>query len=639
MSLLQGRSGAKSGRRFVIDLQKAERAFKEGRHKDVEQICTEVLEARPDNCHACQLMAELRIKQQRIDEAMTWIERARSIEPNNPRSLNLLGRVLDYRGDVAGAEAAFRKAVEGDPEYPDAQANLGHALRRTGRSAEAEQCFRQAIRFDREHGLANLSLGAMLYEQRRPELAVPHLQAGIQRELSNRAGQYILAIALHELGRLDEAITAYRRLVAAGDEDPSVLSGLASALEATGETDCAIAGFEAALELDPEHAPAAAGLAGVFTVSGRAAEALRLLAPLIDRGDAPASLHIAHARALRALGRESEALLHLADLLGRPLRPEELAPAHHLVGDLLDARGEYERAFAHYRRANRLRAGRYQPERHSAFVSRLIGVFSRERLDSLPRGSESDIPVFIVGMPRSGSSVIEQIIAMHSRGAGAGPLPHMDLGAGRIGRYNHDGLPYPECVSVLRERDFRELSAAYLGRLFQESDRARRIVDSMWLNYLHLGLIELLFPNARVIHCRRDALDVGLACYFNAFGDEGEPFSCDLGHIGHYYREYQRLMAHWRVTLKLRMLELDYEALVASPEVESRRIMEFLALPWDPACLDFHQSPRLVRSWSYGQLRRPIHAGHVGHWRHYERHVAPLREALAAGAPTGHPDK
>ena len=634
VNLLQSKARAKSGRRVVIDLQKAERALKEGLHKDVEQLCNDVLEESPDSVHACQVMAELRLRQRRFDEGMVWIERARSIEPDNPRSMNLLGRVLDHRGDLPGAESAYRKAIEGDAGYADALANLGDVLQRVGRGPESEQFFRQAIRNDREHGLANLSLGAMLYAQRRPELAVPHLQTGIQRELSNRAGQYTLAVALQELGRLDEAITAFRRLVAAGDDDPSVYARLGNVLEATGDLDGALAGYESALEIEPGYPRAAAGLAGILTISWRAGEAIKLLEPLIDRGDAPACLHIAYARALKTLGRHDAALLHLADLVKRPLEPEEFVPAHHLLGDLLDARGEYDRAFAQHRRANRLRASRYDGQGHEEFVTRLIAIYSREMMDALPRGSSSDTPVFIVGMPRAGASLVEQIIATHPRAAGVGALPHIDLGAGRIGRYNNVNLAYPECMPMLSERYLRELSAAYLARLFSESERARRVVDSMWVNYQHLGLIELMFPKAHVIHCRRALLDNGLACFLHAFGDAGEPFSCNFADIGHYYGQYIRLMDHWRSMSRLPILDVDYETLVRAPEAESRRILEFLGLPWNPVCLSFHENKRIVRSWNHEQLRRPLSDASVGWSRHYEKHLQPLRDAFAAA---GHP--
>jgi tetratricopeptide (TPR) repeat protein len=634
MSLLQSKPKGNPGRRAVIDLQKAERALKDGQHKDVEQLCQEVLEDSPDSLQACQILAELRLKERRFDEGMTWIERARRLEPNNPRSMNLLGRVLDHHGDLAAAEAAFRTAIEGDADYPDALANLGSILLRTDRGSEAEQHFRRALRFDAEHGIANLLLGAILYAQNCPELAVPHLQTGIQRELTNRPGQYTLAVALHELGRLDEAITAYRRLIAAGDNDPDVFVRLASVLFITGELDSAMAGFETALEIEPGYAPAAAGLAEILTISWRAAEALELVVPLMDRGDAPVCLHMAFTRALLALGRRDEALLHLADLVKRPLPPEALAPAHHLLGDLLEARGEHDRAFAQHRHANRLRDGRYDPARMESFVARLISSHTREVLDGLPYGTISEAPVFIVGMPRSGATLIEHIIASHPRGAGAGALPHIGLAAGRIGRYNNVDLPYPECTPVMRRRDLRELSAAYLARLFSEAERARRIADSMWLNFLHVGLIDVMFPKARIIDCRRDPLDNGLACFAHAFGEAGEPFACDLAHIGHFYGQYRRLMTHWHATTRLPIHEIHYEALIRDPEAETRRLLEFLELPWSPECLAFDENRRIVRSWNHEQLRRPLHQASVGRAGHFDKHLGPLRDALAAA---GHP--
>jgi len=632
MSLLQSRTSNKTGRRVVIDLQKAERALKDGHFRDVERLCADVLEERPDSAQACQVLAELRLKQGRFNDGMSWIQRAREIDPESPRTLNLLGRVLDHRADIAGAEAAFRRAVERDTEYADALANLGHILMRTGRTVEAEQLFRRATKRDREHGLANLSLGAILYQQNRPELAVPHLQAGIQRELTNRPGQYMLAVALHELGRIDEAITAYRRLVAAGDDDPEVYSGLAEALDAMGDLAIAMAGYESALELEPGHARAAAGLAGVLTTTGRWRQALELLAPRVDRGDAPACLHVARARALLAGGRRDQALLCLADLVKRPGDPDALAPAHFMLGDLLDRRGDHDRAFAQYRRARHLRGGRYQPAAHEQFVTRMTRSFTRESMDALSRGSASELPVFIIGMPRSGSSVIERIIAAHPRAAAAGALPHVDLGAGRIGRYNNAGLPYPECIGALRERDLRDLSASYLARLLAAGERSRRITDSMWLNFLHVGLIELMFPKALLVHCRRNPVDTGLGCYFHAFDGPGEPFAGQFADIAHFYRQYLRMMDHWRATTSLPMLELDFEALLQDPEHEARRLIEFLGLPWDPACLAAFADPCDTPAPGRAHPGRPAWETTVGWSRNYEKHIGALREAFAADA-------
>ena len=630
MSLLQGKSRAKTGRRVIIDLQKAERAFKDGHLKEVEQLCGEVLEERPDSCQACLLMAELRFRQKLFTEVESWIDRARAIEPGNPRGLNLLGRMLLRDGDLAGAEAAFREAAEGDPEYADAWANLGHVLLQGERRVEAGQCFHRAIQYDREHGLANLSLGKMFFAQQRPDLAVPYLHTGIQRELSHREGQVTLALALLELGRLDEAITAYRRLVAAGDEDPEVYCGLATSLEAMREFELALAGYEAALELDATHARAAAGVANVLIALGRAPQALAFIAPRATRGDAAPCLHVTYARALRAVGRPAEALLHLADLVKRPAPARELAPAHRLLGELLDARGEYDRAFAQHRRANRLQPARYEPGANEALVTRLIEVFDRDLLDSLPRGSSSEVPVFVVGLPCAGQASVAAMIAAHPRGAHAGALPHIDLGAGRTSRYNNVGLAYPECIRLLRERELRELSATYLARLFAADESARRIVDSMWLNALHIGLIELMFPQAHIIHCVRDPMDVGLGCHCRTFAGLPAPFSGACEDFGRFHADHLRLMAHWRETTRLSMLEVDYGALLADREAQGRRITEFLGLAWDPAVAAASASA------TAGDEDAACE-GRDGWQRDYAGHLGALRASLEAvgRAPPG----
>lgn len=632
MSLLQSRASHKTGRRSVIDLQKAERALKDGQHKEVEQLCAAVLEERPESAQACQVMAELRFRQERIDDCLAWLERARSVEPRNSRSLNLLGCVLELRSDLDGAEDAFRQAVDAAPDYPDALGNLGHLLWCAGRATDAERYFRRAIRFDREHGRSNLSLGAILYAQGLSAEAVPYLQTGIQRELTDRAGQYTLAVALHELGRLDEAITAYRRLVAAGDEDPDVFSGLAAALETMGELEIAMAGFESALELAPDHPEAAAGLARVMTAIGKPAAALALLAPHVDRGDSPACLHIARAGALRTAGRHDEALLCLADLVKRPGSAADLVPAHVMLGDLLDLRGDYGLAFAQYRHARKLRQGRYDAAGQEDFVKRMILSFTRETMADMPRGSGSTSPVFIIGMPRAGGALLERLIAAHPLAASAGALPHVDLGAGRIGRYNNAGLSYPECASVMRERDLRELSAAYLADLLGRDARSRRIVDSKWLNYLHIGLIELMFPQARLVHCYRTPVDAGLGCYFHAQPELGEPFAGELADVGHFYGQYRRLMDHWRATTNLQMLELDFDLLLREPEAGSRGLIEFLGLPWDPACLAVAEQ---VADGGTGGQRPPLPGMTAGWSRHYEKFLGPLRTGLAAAGYPG----
>jgi tetratricopeptide (TPR) repeat protein len=238
------------------------------------------------------------------------------------------------------------------------------------------------------------------------------------------------------------------------------------------------------------------------------------------------------------------------------------------------------------------------------------------------------LPVLIVGMPRSGTSLVEQMLASHPQVHGAGELRDIGRLAGRLPGLTAAGRPYPECIAEVPPAALDELAALYTGRLAALGGTAVRVTDKMWQNYENLGLVELLVPRARVIHCRRDPLDTGLSCYLQSFGAAGPPFSYDLAHIGAYLREYQRLMAHWRRVSGLRLLEVDYETLVDDPEGQARRLVAFLELDWHAAVLDFHANPRVVRTASSAQVRRPIYRSAVGRHRRYQRQLAPLREAL-----------
>ncbi|MEJ2521708.1 MAG: sulfotransferase, partial [Gammaproteobacteria bacterium] len=284
--------------------------------------------------------------------------------------------------------------------------------------------------------------------------------------------------------------------------------------------------------------------------------------------------------------------------------------------DILDGMGDQDRAFAHYRKANALEGVTYDPGARERQVDSLIRVMNPETLDAIPKGSESDVPVFIVGMPRSGTALVERIIGAHPRGAGAGPLPHISLSAGRIGRYNKAGVPYPECVKLLIRRDVQEISSAYLVRLLTGRERARCITDRMWLNFEHLGFIEILFPKARIIHCRRDPMDTGLSCYGNRLDGVTAPFATGLSQIGHYYGQYRRLMDHWSARSGLSILDVDYEALATAPEEQARGIMEFLELPWEPDCLALCEPPPYADS--------------VGRAKAWAPHLKSLARALAA---------
>jgi hypothetical protein len=306
---------------------------------------------------------------------------------------------------------------------------------------------------------------------------------------------------------------------------------------------------------------------------------------------------------------------------------------HFTLGQLRDDLGHYDRAFEHFAAGNALRSTDYNPESTAAKTDRIIAFFSAERLATSPRAEArpalpSDLPVFIVGTPRSGTSLVEQILSCHPQVHAAGELRRMMHLADELGLRFQDSDPDMR-ESVLEGDRLTAASVTYLEGLRACAGDATRVTDKMPYNFERLGLISLLFPRSRVIHCRRDPLDSCLSCYFQNFS-RGNFQTFDLRHLGLYYRQYERLMAHWREVLNLAVFDVSYEAHVEDPEGTCREILAFLELDWDPACLRFYESQRNVKTASRNQVNKPIYRSSVGRWQNYEKHLGALNDALGS---------
>jgi hypothetical protein len=320
----------------------------------------------------------------------------------------------------------------------------------------------------------------------------------------------------------------------------------------------------------------------------------------------------------------------LVSLLARAKTDEDRINLHHALGKIYDDSGRYDDSFHNYLLGNRLeRAGfQYHWMHNSSYIDRLIGAFpvGYDRTQSWA-GADSELPVFVLGMPRSGTTLIEQIISSHPLVFGAGELNGLEeIARGFKPRFN---VSYPEGLSSLGAGDLKSSADYYLKFLRGFSGDALRITDKMPHNFIHLGLISLLFLNPRVIHCRRDPLDTCLSIFFQRFSFKGHPYSYDLEELGHYYYDYERLMAHWRGVLPLgMMLEVQYEEVLERPEEMSRRLIDFCGLEWDDRCLRFYENDRKVRTSSAWQVRQPLYKTSKERWRNYENHLAPLKLAL-----------
>ena len=419
-----------------------------------------------------------------------------------------------------------------------------------------------------------------------------------------------------ELGRA----AALAPQIAALRADLGLAQQTAGALAAAAES------YRAALALDERQPQALRGLARLAELRRAPDEGLGVLGPVVERGTTDGGLLSQYGALLALAGRRAEAVALLEERLPGLERAADRMEVSFRLAALHDAAGAPERAFAHAATANRLKGADFDPAAYRALIDRLLANFDRAALARCPRAANRDErPLLVVGMPRSGTSLVEQILASHPAVFGAGELTELGLLALATGA---DECAYPESVARLDAPALDRLADAYRARLDALAPGAARVVDKMWQNFEYLGFASLLLPGARVIWCRRDPADLGLSNYLLHFFGEGVPFAYDLDHIGRYTREHERAMKPWQSVLDLPLLEVHYEALVAEPEAQIRRLVDFAGLPWHPGCLRFHETERVVRTASANQVRRPLYASSVGRHRAYARWLGPLYEAL-----------
>lgn len=440
-----------------------------------------------------------------------------------------------------------------------------------------------------------------------------------------------LGLAHFALGHYSEARASFEAAVRIDPSFAEAFHGLGLIEKSWGNYDEAFKHFRHAQRLRPDYVDAIAGEAGLLEATGQRQAAYNLLASLVDKGIVNTNLAVAYANVARHLGETERAQKALRRALEVPnLAHADRVYLHFELGKLLDVIGQYDAAFGQFREGNRLKQARFDPAQHAALVNEIIRAFGEKGFPACARaGNASDLPVFIVGMPRSGTSLIESILASHPGVFGAGELDFFGLFSRALPPALASGKSISQLVHALDTATLDQVATEYLGMLRRlGGDAVVRVTDKMPYNFFWLGLFALLFPRARIIHCLRDPRDTCLSIYFQHFTGQHH-YAYDLRNIGLYYREYLRLMAHWREVGTLPMLEVQYETLVQSPEMQLPRIVEFCGLPWDDACSRFHATDRVTKTASYDQVRRPLYGSAVGRWRNYETYLQPLNEALS----------
>lgn len=470
-------------------------------------------------------------------------------------------------------------------------------------------------------------LGAVLLTLERPIMAVEPLRKARELVSNNPAVAEHLYLALLAAGQRYESLaqsgraeSVYREAVMLDPERVPAHLCLGRLLSAAGRYPEARAQLHAILSRQPEHPDACAVLALSYEYEGNHPQALAVLkCSLAERPVAPA-VAMAYATLARHSGDESAAITLLEGLAATPMAEMLRGDIHFALGKLYDTLGDYDRAFEQYRLGNRLLNYRYDPEQTRTTFREITAAFSSARHAQLPRSSnQSRLPVFIVGMPRSGTTLVEQILASHPNVYGAGELDDI----ARIVHTLGGPAPAPEDIERLSMFDLDQAARGYLDTLSRLAPDAARITDKMPHNFLALGYIDLMFPGCRIIHCVRDPRDTCLSIWFQKM-TANHPYTNDLDALADYYRQYQALMAHWKATIRVPLYEVRYEDLVGDIEQGARGLIEFCGLEWDEQCLRFHENARVVSTPTYDDVRRPVHDKSVGRWRHYHRHLGGL---------------
>ena len=563
-----------------------------------------MLETAPGNPQARLLLGRVLSTLGRHDEAIAVLASLEAEYPDNGPSQFALGNALHAAGRYAAAIGPLRRAAELQPQAAGVRSNLGLALERAGKPAEALRAYESALAADPNFVAARVNFGVALLNAGKPADAIPHLRRAAEIKGETAASHCLLGRALMALGKTDEALACYERAIAEAPREVAGWLGRGEVLRALGRFEAAARSLEQALAIDPELSVARHALATIRRERVDDAELARRGAIVADGSATP----------------ENRSAMAMA------------------MAKSLDDAGRYDEAFHAAREGNRIARERQSAlgvrYDHALFCARndaLMQAFSPEFFErTRDWGAPSEAPVFIVGCFRTGSTLIEQICASHSQVLGLGE----SLDIPRIG----------EEVQRIAGSDwtapfFRKLANRHIARMEALAPDKLRVVDKMLDNIFRLGLIAAMFPRARVILTHRDGRDAVLSTFMNHFGPE-VAFATDLVDAGRRWRETERMAAYWSQCLPLRIHHVQYERLIANFETEARKLIDFLGLPWEPACREFHKTERKVDSASVWQVRQPLSDASVGRWRHYASHLQDLCEAIGIepDAPTGaHP--
>ena len=565
------------------------------------------------------------------ERAIAALRRAVTLKPDMPAAWRALGDHLTAIGDANGADDAYARGIKystRDPRLMEAATHLCD-----GRLAPAEALLRKHLKIYPTDVAAIRMLAEVAARLGRYADAEALLTRALELSPSFLPARHHLAVVLHRQARFAEALHHIEPVLQADPRNPGYRTLQAAILSRIGDYAQSIRLYEEVLAEYPDQAKVWMSYGHALKTAGRRHDCVdayrRTIALMPSLGEAWWSL--ANLKRVPFAADDLQAMR--AQLADPQLADDDRLHFHFAAGKALEDAARYAESFEHYAQGNAIRAAqiRYDPEEHSEQVRRSKAVLTPQLLAAYAgAGHPAPDPIFIVGLPRSGSTLIEQILASHSAVEGTQELPDIGMLASRLSgrKLRSQESRYPEALATLEMKDFQAMGEEYLERTrIQRKTAAPLFIDKMPNNFAHVGLIHLMLPNAKIIDARRHPLATGFSCFKQHFA-RGQHYTYDLTHLGRYYRDYVDLMMHIDAVLPGRVHRIHYENMVADTEGEVRRLLAYCNVPFEDTCLRFYENERAVRTASSEQVRTPIYRDGLDQWRHYEPWLGPLKDAL-----------
>ncbi len=532
------------------------------------------------------------------------------------------------------AISIYRKILDYKPDCADALLMRGALLGEMGKLDQAVIDIEKSIQSDKTNGSAFLTL-AYLYEKLgKNKEAIEASSNAIALDSTPEAIKLYVRLCkklgnqLLEKSQLNEAEN-YFKLALEHKNDADILYRLSLVKRNKGHIESSIKLAQEAVSLSPNHIRAKAHIASSYELLGDYEKGNKLIEKLNQEHPEHPMVSIIYAQYTLRSKNQLKGISALKNMLNRTdIQTHDRVSAQMFLGKLYDSIKDYDTAFYYFKQANDSLDKNYNPLDYKNYISALINYFSQDKYASIPSSQNtSDELIFIVGMPRSGTSLIEQIISSHSDVFGAGELFHVDDIANLIQTEINSTQDYPVCLNNINTTDINRLADKLLSKIKSENPGSIKVSDKMPFNFHHIGLIHKLLPSAKIINCTRDARDTCISCYFQYFTGY-HPYSSNLRSLGIHYCEYERLMNHWINELNIPILNISYESLVKDTRNEIAKTLDFLGLEWQEECIEFYRQKRKVATASYDQVNKKMYSSSIGRWRNYNEYITDLLNAL-----------